>query len=104
MDAAVEAGNILLRRIEGNVRGAHFAASGMLGDDGKLTAGRLSVETKDAAGLADLLPVSWRATPALWQGSATLDVQASGPPEALAVDVRLALADAIAGGEPDHRH
>jgi AsmA-like C-terminal region/AsmA family len=100
VDAAVEAGNILLRRIEGNVRGAHVAASGVLGDGGKLTTGRLSAETKDAAGLADLLPVSWRATPALWQGPATLDVQASGPPEKLTLDARLALADAMLEASP----
>ena len=79
VDAAVEAGNILLRRLEGTVRGARFRASGMLGDGGKLSDGKLSVETKDATRLADLLPISWRATPALWQGAARLDVQVAGP-------------------------
>ena len=45
VDAAIEAGNILLRRLEGTVRGARFRASGMLGDGGKLSDGKLSVET-----------------------------------------------------------
>ena len=42
VDAAIEAGNILLRRVEGTARGARFAASGMLGDGGKLSDGKLS--------------------------------------------------------------
>ena len=100
MDAAVEAGNILLRRLEGTVRGAHFRASGMLGDGGKLSDGKLSVETMDATRLADLLPISWRATPALWQGAARLDVQAAGPYEALDLNIRLALADAQLEASP----
>ena len=100
VDAAIEAGNILLRRLEGSVRGAHFRASGMLGDGGKLSDGKLSIETKDATRLADLLPISWRATPALWQGTARLDMQVAGPQEALALDVRLALADAQLEASP----
>ncbi len=100
VDAAIEAGNILLRRLEGTVRGARFRASGMLGDGGKLSDGKLSVETQDATRLADLLPISWRATPALWQGAARLDVQVAGPQEALALDVRLALADARLEANP----
>ena len=100
VDAAVEAGNILLRRLEGTVRGARFRASGMLGDGGKLSDGKLSVETTDATRLADLLPISWRATPALWQGAARLDVQVAGPYEALACNIRLALADAQLEASP----
>ena len=82
------------------MRGARFRASGMLGDGGKLSDGKLSVETKDATRLADLLPISWRATPALWQGAARLDVQAAGPHEALAFNMRLALADAQLEASP----
>ena len=93
VDAAVEAGNILLRRVEGTVSSARFTASGMLGDNGKLSAGKLSVEATDTAWLADLLPTAWRATPALWHGPAKFEVQAAGLPSALAVDARLALAD-----------
>ena len=57
VDAAIEAGSILLRRFEGTARGARLAASGMLGDGGRLSDGRLSIETEDATPLADLLPV-----------------------------------------------
>ena len=45
-------------------------------------------------------PSAWRATPALWQGAARLDVQVAGPHEALAPDVRLALADAQLEASP----
>jgi len=100
VDAAVEAGSILLRRIEGTTRGAHVTAAGMLGG-GRLSGGKLSVETKDATKLGDLLPAAWRATPALWHGPARLDVQVAGPKEALAVDVRLALADAQLEASPN---
>ncbi len=100
VDAAIEAGSILLRRIEGTARGARLAASGMLGDGGTLSDGRLSIETEDATSLADLLPSAWQPTPALWHGPARLDVQVAGPQEALAADVRLALADAQLEASP----
>jgi hypothetical protein len=99
IDAAIEAGAVLLRRIEGTARDAHITLSGMLGG-GRLGGGRLGIETKDATKLAELLPAAWRATPALWQGPARLDVQIAGPPEALVVDVGLSLADARLEASP----
>ncbi len=99
IDAAIEAGAVLLRRIEGTARDAHVTVSGMLGG-GRLGGGKLSIETKDATKLAELLPATWWATPALWHGPARLDVQIAGPPEALVVDVGLALADARLEASP----
>jgi hypothetical protein len=93
VDAAIEAGGILLRRIEGTAKGAHVAASGMLGEGGRLSDGLLNLETTEASPLAELLPTAWRATPAFWHGPAKLEMQAAGPQEALAIGVRLALAD-----------
>src|SRR5271166_1360956 len=100
VDAAIEAGTILLRRVEGTARGAHGAASGMLGDGGKLSGGKLSVETQDATALADLVPSPWRATPALWHGPARLEVSVAGPPEAVTAGVQLAMADARLEASP----
>jgi hypothetical protein len=94
VEAGIEAGNILLRRVEGTARGARVAASGVLGQGGVLSNGKLRIETQDATMLADLLPAAWRATPALWNGPAKLDVQLAGPPEALVAGVQLAMADA----------
>jgi uncharacterized protein involved in outer membrane biogenesis len=99
-EATIVAGSVLLRRIEGNVRGAHVVASGMLGEGGRLTDGKLSLVSSDASPLAEMLPNAWRATHAFWHGPARLEVQAAGPPEALAVAVRLALADAQMEARP----
>jgi hypothetical protein len=100
VDAAIEAGSVLLRRIEGVARGAHVVASGMLGEGGRLSDGVLTLVTSDASPLADLLPNAWRATPAFWHGPADLEVQAAGPQEALATSARLALADAQLEARP----
>jgi hypothetical protein len=100
VDGAIEAGSILLRRFEGRARGARLAASGMLGDGGKLSDGRISIETEEAASLADRLPSAWKPTPGLWHGPAKLDVRVAGPQEALTADVRLALADAQLHASP----
>jgi hypothetical protein len=99
IDAAIEAGAVLLRRIEGTAHDAHVTVSGMLGG-GRLGGGKLGIETKDATKLAELMPAAWRATPALWHGPARLDVQIAGPPEALVVDVGLALAGARLEASP----
>jgi hypothetical protein len=94
VDAAIEAGGILLRRMEGTVRGARFLASGMLSDGGRLSDGKLSIQTNDATSLADLLPSAWRPTPALWHGPANLELRLAGRKDALTANVKLALADA----------
>ncbi len=100
VDAAVDASGIVLRRTEGTARGARFAMSGALGDGGKLSGGKLSIETDDAAPLSELLPAVWRPTPALWHGPAKLDVQFAGPQQALAASARLALGDAELEASP----
>ena len=100
VDAAIEAGSVLVRRIEGVARGAHVVASGMLGEGGRLSDGVLTLVTSDASPLADLLPNAWRATPAFWHGPADMEVQVAGPPEALATSARLALADAQLEAKP----
>jgi AsmA-like C-terminal region/AsmA family len=100
VDAAIEAGSVLVRRIEGVARGAHIVASGMLGEGGRLSDGVLTLVTSDASPLADLLPNAWRATPAFWHGPADLEVQAAGPQEAFATSARLTLADAQLEARP----
>ena len=100
MEATIDAGNVLLQRIEGTVKGAHVVASGMLGEGGRLSDGVLSLDTRDASPLAELLPNAWRATPTFWHGPAKLELQAAGPQDALAVGIRLALADARLEARP----
>ena len=101
VDAGVEAGNVQLRRLEGTVLGARIAASGTLGDGGRLSAGRLSVATDDATRLADLLPGAWRATPALWHGPAKLDARFAGSAEVLSGEIQLAMADGLLQAAPN---
>jgi hypothetical protein len=91
VDAALEAGNFWLRRIEGTLRKAHVVASARMGGGGQVSGGKLAVTTADATPLADLVPSAWRATPALWHGPAELTVQFAGPQEALSVTAYLAL-------------
>jgi hypothetical protein len=100
VDAAIEGGSVLLRRAEGTVKGVQVAASGNLGEGGRLSDGVASLATRDAAPLAEMLPPEWRATPSFWHGPARLDVQAAGPPEALAIGLRLDLADARLEARP----
>jgi hypothetical protein len=100
VDAMIDAAGIRLRRLEGTTRGAMVIASGALDSRGRLRNGKLSVVTRDATALSGLLPPGWRATPALWQGPAQLDLQAAGPPERLAVELGLSLADARLEAHP----
>ena len=100
IDAAMEAGNFALRRVEGMVTGLHVVASGSIGHDGQMSDGALNLVTQDAAPLAALMPAAWRAMPALWNGPAKLDIQAAGPPNALALGIELSLADARLDAEP----
>jgi hypothetical protein len=100
IDAAFDAGSLKLRRMKGSIDGVHLEASGSIADTGRLTAGSLRLSTDDATPLGRLLPPSWHATPALWHGSATLAVEADGPPEALALGIRLTMADATLESRP----
>jgi uncharacterized protein involved in outer membrane biogenesis len=100
VDAVMEAGSLAVRRIEGTVSGMHVAASGSLGASGRMSDGALNLVTKDATALAAWVPPAWRGTPALWNGAAKLEVRAAGPPEALALGVRLSWADARLDASP----
>jgi hypothetical protein len=100
IDTAFDAGALKLRRIEGAVEGMHLKASGSISEAGKVTAATVSLSTDDATAFARLMPPSWRATPALWHGPATLAVEAAGPPEALTLGIVLTMADATLDARP----
>ena len=94
LDAAMEGGSFMLRRLEGSAEGVHLLASGVVGQSGRVSEGRLSLATADATPLTMWVPAPWHATPALWHGPASIDIQAAGPPEALSLGIGLAMADA----------
>ena len=100
VDAAMEAGNFELRRVEGTVSGMYVVASGSIGHDGQMSNGSFNVVTQNAAPLAALVPAGWRTMPALWNGPAKLNIQAAGHPNALALGIKLSLADARVEVEP----
>ncbi len=100
LDAAATAGVLRLAQLQASVGGVQAALSGTLGADGGITDGRLAVSTPDATPLAALLPPGWRGSPALWQGPGRLQVRASGPPAALALQLDADLADAHLSAQP----
>ena len=93
LDGAVEGGRVKLRRLELAAGAVRAAASGTLGEGGRIADGRLDIQAPSATALAELVPA--RFVPArlgspgditrFWRGPASVSVQASGPPEALAL-------------------
>ena len=100
LDAATLGGGVMLRRLQGTVLDTHFAASFSLGRQGTLRDGSLLVDTGDAMPLRRLLPMAWRATPALWHGPARLEITAAGPRQAVAGSVSLQLGDLHLRAQP----
>ena len=99
LDAASAAGNLLLRRFDGGSGTMHFAVSGSVAQSGRVTGGRLQLATEQAATLLPLLPPEWRMN-ALWHGPLSIDADAAGPPDALVLHIRVAVADASLNAQP----
>ncbi len=108
LDAAVEGGHVKLRRLElasGEVRAA---ASGTLGEGGRIGEGRLDIQAPSAAALAELLPPPFVPAPfepvrdviRAWRGPAMVSVQAAGPPDALGLAVASELGDLRLEAQP----
>ena len=96
----MQGGSFMLRRIEGSAEGMHLLASAVVGQSGRVSEGKISLATADATPLAMWVPASWRATPALWHGPASIDIQATGPPEALVLGIGLDMTDARLDAQP----
>jgi uncharacterized protein involved in outer membrane biogenesis len=101
LDATVEAGQVTLRRLEGRAREAQFAASGTLGEGGRIADGRLSVSADQAASLGDLLPaLLLQRTPALLRLPLSARVEAGGAPDSLGLRIAAALGDLNLEAQP----
>ena len=90
LDAAVEGGQVRLRRLELAGGAARAVASGTLAEGGRLADGRLDIQAPSSTALAEALPAPFagmRDMTRFWRGPASVVVQASGPPEALALRV-----------------
>ncbi|HYZ61133.1 MAG TPA: AsmA-like C-terminal region-containing protein, partial [Acetobacteraceae bacterium] len=97
IDIQSEAGRLTLRRLEASGFGMRVTASGTLGEGGRISEGRVEASAQDAAALRPLLP--WD-LPDLLRGSASLLLQLSGPPDALASRVTLDLDDLRVEAQP----
>jgi len=98
LDLGAEPGRMTLRRLDVQGIGATLAASGTLLEGGRVTEARGELRTERATALGPLLaemigaPAVERLAPLL-RRSAHLQVQASGPPEALALKLTTVLGD-----------
>ncbi len=109
VDAAFEAGRMQLHRVELVGDGLRLAASGTLGEAGRITDGRLDVQAPSATALVGMLVPGlalvpgigpfWR-SPQFWRSPLTVSVQAAGMPEALAVRVAGDLGDLRLEAQP----
>jgi hypothetical protein len=100
IDGTIEDGTISLRHASAVVSRVILSAAGTLGKDGVVSNGAFTLEAADGARLRAALPQAWQATPALWQGPVKLAVQATGPPDALSMGIRLDLSDANLDARP----
>lgn len=93
LHVATRGGGVTLHRLHAQMLGATLSASGSLSAKGDVGNAHLLLTTANAMTLADLLPVAWRATPALWFGPARLEITAKGPRNAVASRIALHLGD-----------
>ncbi len=90
LDAQSEATRLTLRRLEAGPLGMKLTASGTVGEGGRVSDGRMELTAPD---LATLRPVVPARMPTLLRGPGTMLLQASGPPDALAVRLSVEASD-----------
>jgi hypothetical protein len=108
LDVAAMPGRLTLRKLDAGMDGAHAVASGIVTEGGQIGEGHLDLQATDAAMLLPLdlglLPERWaralRSMPALWHAPAMAQIQAAGPPAALALHVSAGLGDLRIEAEP----
>ncbi len=100
VDAALEPGKFTLRRFEAQLPGARVTMAGVVGADGKISDGRLDLSALPEA-QTDLLGWLPASLAAHWpKDRLQLNVQASGPPTALALHLVGDLGDLHADLQP----
>ena len=98
LDASDTQGEVTLRRFSATVQGGNFAASGSLSPGGRLTAAQLALDLPRAASLDQLLP--WPLPAGLRAMPLTLQLAASGRPEALSAQLDATLGTLSITGSP----
>ena len=90
LDAQVEAARLTLRRLEATAFGARLAASGTVGEGGRVTEAVAELTAPDAAPLRVLVPAPFDG---LLDGPGSARLALSGPPDALAARLGVELGD-----------
>ena len=96
LEVNTEAARVVLRRLEAAPLGARLSASGQVGENGRITDGRLELAAPDLAALRPLfarLPRLPAMAQRLLRGPGNLVATAAGPPEALAGRITAELDD-----------
>ncbi len=99
LDLAFDNTRLRLRHLDATWQGVAAQISGSIGEGGRITDGQLHTATKDATVILPFLPTAWR-IPALWRGSAALQMEAAGPPGALSVKASGDLGDLRLEAQP----
>ena len=101
LDALAEPTRITLRKFETTIEGVHAVASGVLLEGGRLTDGRLELQTPRATVLANVVAArlpdeaaSWlRRAAAVTSQPASIVLLAAGPPAAMAIRIAAEVGD-----------
>jgi hypothetical protein len=100
VDAQSEAKRLTLRRLEATAFGIRATVSGTLGEGARLSEGRIDLSTQDVSPVRALLPPDWAVPARLLRGPASLLLQVSGPPDALAARATMELGDLRLEAQP----
>jgi hypothetical protein len=104
LDMGAESGRLVLRKLEAQYGSVHASAAATVGPGGRITAGRLVVQSPQAAPFAAWLPERLgflrHGAPLLWRAAASAEVLGSGPPDQLALQVTADLGDLRLEAQP----
>lgn len=90
---------VQIRRLAGEGRGVRLDLAGSLSEGGRIVDGQLDLVASDATPLRDLVLPGWDQRNLL-RGPAELHLRASGPPDALGLQVHAALGDLRLEAQP----
>ncbi len=99
LDLRTSESGLAVSRAAFALSGLLLTGSGEIGPDGAIADGTVSASTRNAATLLDLLPAEWRLAEGLWHGPASMQLDVSGPPGAMAAQLRADVADLVLEAE-----
>ena len=104
LDAGAEGGRVTLRKLDMQVNGVHASGAVTVGEGGRVSEGRLDLQSPQAEPLAVLLPERLRflaqRAPKLWQAQASVQVLGGGMPDSLGLKITADLGDVRLEAQP----